>query len=67
VKQIADQMSSLGKGDVKVPTDTPKEPAFLGGSVTAGPKGFQFRLVVPSAVGPVIEKGLVPVIQSQIP
>jgi len=64
VKQMAAQLSAtLGKADLQVPADLPKEPALFGGSITGSPKGFQFQFVVPSNVGPVIEKGFVPLIQ----
>lgn len=59
LRQMAAQFSG------KVPDDLPKEPAFLGGSLTTTPPtGFEFHFVVPSAVGPVFEKGLVPMIQN---
>jgi len=65
IKQMANQLSAtLNKEDLKVPADLPKEPALLGGSLTASGKGFSFEFVVPSSVGPVIEKGAVPIIQS---
>ncbi|MDB5349154.1 MAG: hypothetical protein JWN86_401 [Planctomycetota bacterium] len=65
IKQSAQQMSAtLGKGDIKVPADLPKDPALLGAALVASPKGFSFQLVVPSNVGPIFEKGLVPIIQS---
>ena len=39
--------------------DMPKEPALIGASLTTTPgTGFEFRLVVPSSVGPVFEKGM---------
>ena len=58
LRQIAAQFSA------KLPDDLPKEPALIGASLTTDPAtGFEFHLVVPSAVGPVFEKGLVPMIQ----
>ncbi len=47
-----------------LPADLPKEPAFLGGSLSLSPAGYSFDLVVPSEVGPVLEKGLAPIIQA---
>ncbi len=45
-------------------TDMPKEPAFIAASLTPmPPTGYEFHLYVPSPVGAVIEKGLLPVIQ----
>jgi hypothetical protein len=53
VRQIAAQ---LGAG---APTDLPKEPALIGLSLTTTPgTGFEFRVVVPSSVGAVFEKGM---------
>ncbi len=62
IRQMAAQFSA------KVPDDLPKEPAFIGGSLTTTPPtGFEFHFVVPSAVGPVFEKGFVPMIQNLQP
>jgi len=62
LRQMAAQFSA------KLPDDLPKEPALLGASLTTTPPtGFEFRLVVPSAIGPVFEKGLVPMIQNAQP
>lgn len=64
VKQMATQMGVMtGKGDVPVPAGMPKEPAFFGGSLTTSPQGFQFQWILPSKVGPVIEQGLIPMMQ----
>jgi hypothetical protein len=64
VRQIADSIASAVPGAAAAkPGELPKEPAFFGGSLTAVPKGYHFDLVVPSAVGPVFEKGLAPMIQ----
>ena len=42
----------------------PKEPAFLGVSLTPQPsEGYEFHLVIPSPVGTVIAKGVVPIFQ----
>ena len=59
LRQLAAQFSA------KLPDGLPKEPALIGFSLTtAPPTGFEFRLFVPSAVGPVVEKGLVPMLQN---
>jgi hypothetical protein len=65
VKMFASQFSAMtNKPDLKAPGDMPKEPALLGVSLTpVAPTGYEFHLVVPSTVGPVIEKGLVPLFQ----
>lgn len=59
VRQLGAQFSA------KVPDDLPKEPALIGVSLTTRPPtGFEFHLVIPSAVGPVFEKGMVPMLQN---
>jgi hypothetical protein len=62
-KMIATQLvTTLNKPDLKVPANLPAEPAFFGLSLTpVPPAAYEFHLVVPSPVGPVIEKGLVPI------
>jgi hypothetical protein len=51
-----------------VPDDLPKEPAFLGASLTPRPPaGYEFHLVVPGAFGTVIAKGMVPLFQGLRP
>lgn len=52
--------AAMGGQPVPVPADLPREPAFLGGSLTMTAGGYRFDLVIPSEVGPVLEKGLVP-------
>jgi hypothetical protein len=48
--------------NLKVGDDIPKEPAFLGASLTPRPPvGFEFHLVIPSSVGAVVDKGLMPI------
>jgi hypothetical protein len=63
-KQIASMFSAMTNAELEVPADMPKEPALLGGSLSATPAGYRFDFVVPSSVGPVIEKGMVPMFQS---
>jgi hypothetical protein len=48
------------KADLKPPADFPKVPALMGASLIASPAGYDFRMVIPSDVGPVLEKGLAP-------
>jgi hypothetical protein len=62
-KMIASQLAStLNKPNIKVPDDLPKDPALIGLSLTPSqPNGYEFHLVVPSPVGQVIEKGMLPV------
>ncbi len=66
VKMFANQFAAvLNKPDLKPPGDMPKEAALFGLSLSpAAPNGYEFHLVVPSCVGPVIEKGMIPVFQS---
>jgi hypothetical protein len=56
-------LSSMTGAELQVPADMPKEPAMLGGSLSATPAGYRFDFVLPSTVGPVVEKGMVPMIQ----
>lgn len=48
----------------KVKLDLPKTTAFLGGATTPTAKGVQFKFLLPSDVGPVIEKGILPLINA---
>jgi hypothetical protein len=65
VRQVTNQLATmLQNPDLKPPADLPKEPVMLGGSLAAGKAGYQFQLVVPSAAGPVVEKGMGPVIRT---
>ncbi len=57
--------ATLNKPDLKAPGDLPKEPVFFGVSLTPRPPcGYEFHLFVPSQIGPIFEKGLVPLFQS---
>lgn len=62
VRQVARQIGSMTGKDLTVPADMPKDPAFFGGTLAATPKGYSIRFTLPSNVGPVLEKGLVPII-----
>lgn len=65
VRQLAAQASArTPDGTVRVPADMPKDPALLGGAITRTQTGSQFQFIVPSAVGSVVERGLMPVISS---
>jgi hypothetical protein len=56
--------AQFNKPGLKVPADMPAEPAFVGLSLTpVAPATYELHLVVPSPVGPVIEKGMVPLFQ----
>ena len=65
VRMIAAQLAAtLNKPDLKAPADLPGEPVLFGGSLTPRPpSGYEFHLVVPSKVGPIFEKGFVPLFQ----
>jgi hypothetical protein len=69
VRMFASQIAAtLNKPDLKAPGDLPKEPVLFGVSLTPKPpSGYEFHLVVPSQIGPIFEKGLVPVFQSITP
>lgn len=61
--QITFQLRTmLGAPDLKPPGDLPKEPVFVGASVVPVANGLHVQAVIPTAVGPVFEKGLVPII-----
>lgn len=64
VGMMGEFFSSIGNADVKPPADLPVAPAFFGGSYTVSPAGYRFDFVMPSANGPVFEKGLVPLFQA---
>ncbi|MHB1562218.1 MAG: hypothetical protein ACYC61_32630 [Isosphaeraceae bacterium] len=57
-------LQGIGAGanrpDLKPPADLPKAPALLGFGLISSPNGYDFRLIIPSDVGPVFEKGLAP-------
>ena len=57
--------AALNKPDLQLPGDLPAEPALFGVSLTPRPPiGYEFHLVVPSGVGPVVEKGMVPLFRN---
>ena len=64
VRQLASQMTATLPGGVELkPGEMPREIAVFGASVTAYPNGYQFEFRLPSANGPVFEKGLMPILQ----
>src|SRR5207249_595858 len=66
VRQMATRFAAFLPPDSPAatpPEDMPTTPALLGGAVVPTAQGFQFQLVVPSSVGTVFEKGLVPLFQ----
>ena len=63
VKFASQTAGAMSGHALPVPADMPKETALFGGALTASTKGYQVKFVVPANVGPVIEKGLVPMLQ----
>ena len=62
VRQMAAQLSAMIPGGPKPVPEMPAEPALIGFSLAPStPDGFEFRMFVPQAAGPVFEKGLVPI------
>ncbi len=58
----------LKNPDLKVGDDLPKEPAFVGASLTPRPPvGYEFHLMIPSSVGTVVDKGIVPIFRGLRP
>jgi hypothetical protein len=69
VRLFATQLSAMFQNPaLKVPADLPREPAFVGVSLTPRPPaGYEFHLVVPSPVGAVVNKGIIPIFQGLQP
>jgi hypothetical protein len=65
VRMIYSLENSMNQGNAKPPTDLPKTPALMGLAVVVSPSGYDFKLVIPSPVGPVFEKGLAPLAAGQ--
>ncbi len=57
--------TSLNQPNLKAPADLPKATALLGFALISSPKGYDLRIIIPSDVGPVFEKGLAPLMQLQ--
>ncbi len=69
IRMMANQLAATLKNpDLKVPDGLPKDPAYLGASLTPRPPlGFEFRLMLPSSVGTVVDKGLIPMLRGLQP
>ena len=66
VKMILTSVGAMQNNDaIKPPADLPRAPALMGFALIASPQGYDFRLIVPSDVGPVFEKGLAPLTAGQ--
>ncbi len=64
VRFIGQILGTVAGGDpIAPPADMPTEMALFGGSLATHPSGYRLDFVLPSAVGPVLEKGLVPIVQ----
>lgn len=64
LKQLATQFAAISRNpNLKVPGDLPAEPVLMGGALQPAGNGIQFKAVIPSAIGPVFEKGLPPLLQ----
>lgn len=55
--------ATTGK-EAAIPADMPKGPSYFGVAIVAQPSGYTLRFVVPSEIGPVIEKGMIPMMQA---
>ena len=69
VRQVAAQFAAFGRGiEAKPAGEVAADPVFVGASLTlSAPGSAEFRLVVPGAVGPVVEKDLVPIFRALQP
>ncbi len=65
VKMIFASIGAMSNNADLKPPDMPEAPALLGFALIASPRGYDFRLIVPSDVGPVFEKDLAPLGQGQ--
>jgi hypothetical protein len=66
VKMIFASIGAMSNNPgIKPPADLPKEIALMGFALITSPKGYDFRLIIPSDIGPVFEKGLAPLGQGQ--
>src|SRR5262249_17856422 len=65
VRMMANQIATQTKNpNLKPPADMPAEPAYLGVSLTPhASEGYEVHFVIPSPVGTVVAKGLVPIFQ----
>jgi hypothetical protein len=69
VRMFANIFATVTKNPgLKPPDDMPKEPAYIGASLTThAAEGFEVHLVLPGAAGTVVAKGLVPLFQGLAP
>ena len=55
--------TATGGAPIAPPADMPTDLALIGGAFTTNPTGYRVDLVIPSNVGPVLERGLTPIVQ----
>jgi hypothetical protein len=66
VKMILTSVGAMqNQGELKPPADFPRSTALMGAALVSSPKGYDFRLIIPGDVGPVVEKGLAPLTAGQ--
>ncbi len=66
VKMVLTTLGALSnRAELKPPADMPKVPALMALSLIVSPAGYDFRLVIPGDVGPVLEKGLAPLDEAE--
>lgn len=65
-RQVLGEVRQATDEEVRAPQGTPEQPAFIGSSLVAEENGLRFQTFVPSEVGPVIEKGIIPLIEQEI-
>jgi hypothetical protein len=63
---LAEARQATGDEDLRAGQGMPEQPAMVGMAVVAEPDGLRFSGFVPSEVGPVVEKGIIPLIEQQI-
>jgi hypothetical protein len=63
---LAEARQATGDESLRAGEGMPDQPAMIGLAVVAEPDGLRFSGFVPSEVGPVVEKGIVPLIEQQI-
>jgi hypothetical protein len=61
LQAAAANLGAMTGRPAEVPGDVPKAPAYFGGALTRSAGGYTFEFLVPREVGPVIEKGFLPV------